>query len=38
MRSLYGMKSEISQVRNCSWHRWFSLQRCCETFCFVRFY
>ena len=31
----YGVKSEISQVRNVAWHQWFSLQRCCNTFCFV---
>jgi len=34
----YGVKSEISQVRNFAWHRWFSLQRCCKPFCFVCFY
>ena len=22
------------EVRNFAWHRWFSLQRCCKTFCF----
>jgi len=33
----YGVKSEILQVRNFAWHRWFSLQRCCKTFGFVIF-
>jgi len=23
------------EVRNFAWHWWFSLQRCCKTFCFV---
>ena len=23
------------EVRNFAWHLWFSLQRCCKTFCFV---
>jgi len=32
---VYGVKSEISQVRNFAWHQWFSLQRCCKRFCFV---
>jgi len=26
------------QIRNFAWHRWFSLQRCWKTFCFVCFY
>ena len=24
------------EVRNFAWHRWFSLQRCCKTFCFYQ--
>ena len=30
----YGVKSDMSQVRNFAWHQWFSLQRCCKRFCF----
>jgi len=26
------------EVRYFAWHRWFNLQRCCKTFCFVCFY